>query len=171
MKHKLIYLGDYHKYWLGPSLRNPKFDQFSGFVLDVKDQKPVRIIYFARRLEQIIPKEVVVCAVPSSDAAKFQTGIKLIALRLCIGGRVDGTSCLRRLKTVPKAAHGGPRGIRTHIESVCIENGRIIVGQDVYLLDDVVTTGSSLEACAQLLEASGAASVTCVALGKTVEGG
>lgn len=170
MKYKLLYLGDYHKYWLDKSARvkNPTFDGFSGRVLDVKEQKPGALIFFARRIDPLIPEEAVVCSVPSHDAAKLQSGIKLIAQRLCVGKRIDGTSCLKRYKSVPKSAYGGPRNIHIHLESIRVENPEIIANKDVYVLDDVVTTGSSLEVCAQLLDCHGAVSVTCLALGKTV---
>jgi predicted amidophosphoribosyltransferase len=43
------------------------------------------------------------------------------------------------------------------------------MGREVLLLDDVTTSGSSLEACKRLLLDAGAAAVKCAALGRTAE--
>ncbi len=168
MEYEIKYIGDYHKYRLRGGIRNPNFDAFSGFILDVKDKLSSGVLYFSKRLGPIIPTGVVLCSVPSSDAANTENGIRLLAQWLSIKGRIDGTFCLVRTQTIPKAAHGGPRSIEIHLKTITVENGDLVRGKDVYILDDVTTTGSSLQACAQLLEPFEPASITCLALGQTV---
>ena len=45
----------------------------------------------------------------------------------------------------------------------------LIAGKRVYLVDDVITTGASITACADLLKSAGAASVLAVAIARTVQ--
>ena len=45
-----------------------------------------------------------------------------------------------------------------------------LTGKQVILVDDIVTTGASLAACASLLKEKGAAQIVCLTAGKTVKG-
>jgi predicted amidophosphoribosyltransferase len=170
MRYEIRYIGEYHKYWLDrdAGIKNPHRNWFTGVILDVKTQKKPGLLFFYKRLESIIPKNVVLCSVPSSDSSKTLTGIRLIAQQLARAGRIDGTSCLVRTVSIPKASHGGPRSIQKHLKTIIVENGDLVRGKDVYILDDVTTTGNSLQACAQLLEPFNPGSITCLALGQTV---
>ena len=47
------------------------------------------------------------------------------------------------------------------------EKGISLAGRTVILVDDVVTTGSTMSACAELLKRAGAGCVICVAIAKT----
>jgi phosphoribosylpyrophosphate synthetase len=170
MRYEIKYLGEYHKVWLNrdAGIRNPNFDLFSKFIWELKDRTTNGLVYFSKRVEPIIPKNVVLCSVPSSDSSNTRTGIRLLAQRLALADRFDGTSCLVRTKSIQKAAHGGPRSIQIHLKTITVENGDLVRGKDVYILDDVATTGNSLQACAQLLEPFNPTSITCLALGQTV---
>ena len=45
-----------------------------------------------------------------------------------------------------------------------------LTGRQVILVDDIVTTGASLAACASLLKEKGAAQIICLTAGKTIRG-
>lgn len=81
--------------------------------------------------------------------------------------RIDGSKVLIRKKTVESAHNGGNRDINIHLESIGVTNNNIIKNKVVWLIDDVVTTGNSYEACSTLLRSNGAAKVYFIALGKT----
>jgi predicted amidophosphoribosyltransferase len=170
MRYEIKCIGDYHKVWLNreAGIRNPKFDLFSKFIWKLKDKTTNGLVYFSKIVEPVIPKNVVLCSVPSSDSSNTCNGIRLLAQRLALANRIDGTSCLVRTRTIQKASHGGPRNIRIHLDSITVKNGELVTNKPVYILDDVTTTGSSLQACAQLLEPFEPASITCLALGQTV---
>jgi len=52
-------------------------------------------------------------------------------------------------------------------EVFCVENPETIAGKDLILVDDVVTTGATIEACAQALLDAGCNSVALLALAFT----
>lgn len=52
-------------------------------------------------------------------------------------------------------------------EVFCVENPEAIRGKDLILVDDVVTTGATIEACARVLLEAGCASVSLVTLAFT----
>ncbi len=162
------FIGNYHAYWLRNRTRNPKFDRFSGYILDLKQSVATGLLYFVQRVDPLISEGVLICCVPSHDATKEQTGIRTLAQRLALARRVDGTGCLVRERTVDKSAHGGKRSVEIHLKSIAVHDKHLIKDQDILLLDDVTTSGSSLTACEQLLVEAGARSVKCLALGQTV---
>jgi Phosphoribosyl transferase domain len=161
------FVGNYQVYWLRNGQKNPKFDPFSGYILDVKKSYTTGLLYFAQRINPLVARDVVICCVPSHDATKTQSGIRTLAQRLALSNRVDATHCLVRASTVPKAAHGGKRSVQIHLDSIRVNDPELIRDKEILLLDDVTTTGSSLVACQKLLIDAGARRVKCLALGKT----
>ena len=162
---QLAWLGDYHPYRGG---RNPNFNVFSGKVLDLKDGKEIGIEHFRAALEEIVLPGVTVAVVPSHDPANTTGGLRTMAQRLAGACRIDATGCLVRTKKIDKLATGGDRSVEVHLGSIQIRDARLIKGKDVLLLDDVTTSGNSLEACRRLLMDAGAARVQRLAIGKTV---
>jgi|TARA_B100002003_G_scaffold216891_1_gene216753 hypoxanthine-guanine phosphoribosyltransferase len=78
----------------------------------------------------------------------------------------DASRCLVRTETVPK--HGeGERNKDVHLNSIGVRDRKPVDEKRVLLLDDVVTTGATMEACKQRLEEAGAAQVTMLALLRT----
>jgi predicted amidophosphoribosyltransferase len=165
---EILFLDHYHPYRIGGE-KNAKFRStpFSGLILDLKERKVPAVLYFFRLVDQLIHPNISVCVVPSSDPQKIDTGIRVLGVRLAIGNRIDATGCLVRTKFVPKAALGGPRSVKTHLDSIEVRDPEKIRGAEVLLLDDVTTSGASLIACRQLLSEAGAKSVKCLALGQT----
>jgi predicted amidophosphoribosyltransferase len=161
------FVGSYHVYRLKDGRNNPKWDRFSGYILDVKESRTTALLYFLRIIDPLVAKNVMICSVPSHDSAKRQSGIRTLAQRLALANRIDGTHCLVRERTVAKAAHGGERSVEIHVGSVRVHDAELIRNKEVLLLDDVTTTGSSLLACRRLLIDAGARNVKCLALGKT----
>ena len=75
---------------------------------------------------------------------------------------------LKRSVEVPKqaTAAGGSRSKRTHLDS--IEVTKDLTGKVVCILDDIWTTGCTLNACIELVKQRGAKQVYVLAIGKTV---
>lgn len=169
------FLFKYFAYWvyLPEKTRNPKFDTNCSYILDLKKDEGTTsrnnaIKFFTPHILKLTDKNVVVCVVPSSDPKKTNCGVnELINIPIKKGLWIDGTDCLVRTKKVSKAATGGPRSVQIHMDSIEVKNKTIIKGKDVFLIDDVSTTGSSLNACKKLLLKAGAKSVQIYALGKT----
>lgn len=83
--------------------------------------------------------------------------------------RIDGSTVLKRKYSVTPAHEGGNRDIKIHLDSIIVENSNIIKGKDVWLLDDVASTGNSLHACHRLLINAGAKSVKWLVIGRTTK--
>lgn len=137
--------------------------------MDVKEQKPDGILYFTTRLRCILScnEEYVICVVPSHECGITPSGIRTIAKNLCCSPIIDGTYVIKRIKKMPKKTSGGTRNLNSEIESLGIENGNIVKGKQVLLLDDVTTSGTSLYAGKHILEKAGAKLVIMHALAHT----
>jgi len=161
------YYGSYHPYRVYGE-RNPRFDSFSGLILDVKEGMDKGLNYFFSIIDKQISKGVSICIVPSHDPAKTDSGIRKLAQMLARSGRTDATSCLVRHTLIDKLAHGGDRRKEVHLRSISVANRHLVKNREVLLLDDVTTSNNSLWACKELLIQYGGASVVqCLALGQT----
>ena len=145
-------------------------DEFSSMILDIKkDGNPQSrdydaINYFADRLHSILSDrdKYVICVHPTHKKGIVFTGMRTIAKRLCeySSQRIDGKDVLLRAFKIPKKSigGGGERDLQKEI---------IIRGQQVLLMDDITTTGTSLKAGKIVLKHAGAKIVALLALGKT----
>ncbi len=139
---------------------------FSQEILKVKDNEESAIFYFLEQLAGIEWGDVRFCYVPSSDKNKVDTGIRRIVQRFS-SKENDATECLIRTESKEKSSLGGERSIEVHLNTMLVQDEEKIIGQHIVLFDDIVTSGSSLIACEQLLVSAGALHVTKLALGKT----
>lgn len=171
MSEEAINLGDYHP-WKWHKIRGgtrDNYDKHSGLILDLKDNYESAIAHFMDILDKAIASGVSLTFVPSHDATKKTSGIRQL-VRILAGrnARQDATDCIIRTKTVPKLSKGGGREIQVHLDSLKIINPEKVRGRAYLIIDDVTTTGNSLEACKRLFIEAGAAKVRALVLGKTV---
>lgn len=157
--------------------QNPNFDETSENILNVKNNEEHAIQYFTERLHSILSNdgEYVICVVPNHECGICTSGMMKIAKRLCKPPIIDGTECLRRRVTIQKKSRDvfrdiDPEKLNLEIESLTIENADIIKGKQVLLLDDIATTGTSLEAGRYKLKEAGAELVAAIVLGHTRKG-
>ena len=144
-----------------------KFGRESRRVLDFKDGLESAIGYYAGLLKSRIARNAVLTIVPPHAPGRKGSVAELARRLACQYQRVDASSCLVRHKRIAKLARGGDRRMQVHWDSVRVEKQHLIQGRWVTLLDDVTTTGNSLQACKHLLLDAGAVSVRCFALAKT----
>lgn len=160
-----ISIYDYHPYHRGT---NPDWDTNSGLILDVKQNLPKGINHFANILKsKLSSNEYVICVIPTHEEGTKPSGIRSIAKRLCTPPVIDGTEVLYRVNETQKKTSGGSRNFTLEIESLQVRDKNLIMGKQVLLLDDVTTTGTSLDAGKIVLEEAGAGLVVRLALGKT----
>jgi ComF family protein len=123
----------------------------------------------AALLEALPPADVVV-PVPLHWTRRFRRGFNQ-AERLAIGvARVRGLPCveplLRRVRR-GRRQRGLTRGARRAAFNGVFAASPAARGLRVLLVDDVVTTGATIAACAAALEAAGAAPAVAFALART----
>ena len=163
-----IYSVKYYHPYRTDNEPNPKFDKWSGDILNLKNKSEKAIDYFYGVLNLQLGEGFPISCVPSHEPGTNLSGTILLAQRLARDKRIDATSCLIRHKKIQKLSSGGNRSASLHLQTIKVDNGHLIHGKTVLLLDDVFTTGNSLRACRQLLYQAGAKSVYCLVLGRTV---
>ena len=165
-KDNILFFRTYHPWGDG---NNPEFDRFSQYVLDVKMEYGSHWLpHFVKSIQAIITYSYsyVISVMPSHEQGIQQSGIRKIAEALCRPPLINGTDVIVRNTTIPKKTSGGPRTIATELPTLSIEHQEKIRGMDVFLLDDVTKTGTSLNAGRMFLKRNGARVVACFALGK-----
>ncbi|MEA2045511.1 MAG: phosphoribosyltransferase family protein [Euryarchaeota archaeon] len=179
LESNIISLGTYY-----PKHGRPykDMDKFSSMILDIKkderklDKKSFEyyyhkkaITYFTNQLRDILSntEEYVICVMPTHAIGTAPSGIRTIARQLSSPPIVDGTDVLSRVFEIAKKAMGGSRDLQLEIKSLTVINESAVKGRQVLLLDDVVTTGTSLKAGKYLIERAGAKMVVLLALAKT----
>jgi hypothetical protein len=133
-----------------------------------KNGSPIVARNFAKRLVDVLPPSLPVAVIPPHDGLVRCQGITRVALELVEHGWQDATRCLVRTKSIQKLATGGSRSLQTQLGSMEVRTPAVFAGQSVILLDDVMTSGNSLQAGSDLIRRAGATAVKCVALARTV---
>lgn len=169
LQGEVVICGYYHRYRNKDGSHNNSFDMFSGRILDLKDKKENGIRYFFNQLDDELCEGITICVVPSHEAsANNSSGISMLARKLASNNRIDKVDFLQRVFTVDKLAHGGSRNISVHLDSISVNEDMRVAGDVVLLVDDVTTSGASLEACKQILLENGASRVAMLALGQSI---
>jgi len=170
---KISYLYEYHAYYhfeSGIKVKNPKFNTVDGLILDLKQNSDKAINKFYDDLILIFNhyesiNNIFFCAIPGHVAFDKLSAIHIIAKKLSNHyKRPDYSELLQRYRTIPRLSDGGIRNMGVHINSIRIDSNYTIKGQNIILLDDISTSGSSMAASSQILKIAGANKVICLAL-------
>lgn len=146
------------------------FTEYSSGILALKNCDSEAINYFADCIYYNLANDFdCILVVPPHYSSNNNSGIKILSQKIANKHKlIDGTSCLIRHKPIDRLATGGNRSLEMHLQSIKLVNQPIIQGKKLLLLDDISTTGNSLKACKELLKSSGATTVKCFVLGKTI---
>lgn len=112
----------------------------------------------------------IIMYVPFSQARKQSLGIRKILMNIVKQYRhIKILERLERKETINKLSQGGNRNINVHLNSIILKaNLYEIKNKNIFIFDDVTTTGNSLLACKSIVERYNPNKVTCIALAKTI---
>jgi ComF family protein len=100
-----------------------------------------------------------------------QAALLAQAIRAAGGPPVAADWLVRRRRT-PSQGHLGPAARERNIRGAFApKKGRSFAGKRVVVIDDVLTTGATVEECARVLKRAGAASVNVLTLARAVRVG
>lgn len=146
-------------------------DDFSKKIIEFKEHDKEAFQYFYDLIDPKIKigQNFMVCYVPSTKVHNIWTACRELACKIRQNKKLKmGEHILyRRLPLGPQ--HIFHHNKKTHYESLDLEKSfkSDIKNQHILLFDDIITSGSSFMACAQLLLDNGAKRVTGVILGST----
>lgn len=168
----IVTLIEYHPYWLVyKMIKNPSFDKNSKAMLEVKQGNMQYINDLHKHLAPLLGTNFAICIVPShkqSDTNR-NSPLSILAKKLVKSNNlIDATDSLVRVKSIDKLSNGGCRDIDIHLNSINVVNVELFKGKQVLIIDDITTTGNSLNACKELLLRKGAVEVAMLAIAKTV---
>lgn len=170
-------LRPYHPYRVFGEL-NPEFERATdGRLLNFKEGKhdavAVEIEAFADAISNLtLPRPTVIGVIPGHLAKPSNAGTPLARVAEALADRDKrlglAVDLVTRTKDITKLASGGNRSIAVHLDSMRISPNVRLSGATVVLIDDVATTGNSIEAARRLLRAKGARQIAGIALCQTV---
>lgn len=178
---EIYYIDDYYPYRImniyGEKVINPKFTKLTGgYLLDVKNNVSEGINYYSSKIineleaARHMDRLNLIMYVPSSKVGKESLGMRSI-LNLVVSKypHVRILDSLERITTINKLATGGDRSIDLHLKTIRLNSTlNEIKGKNIFIIDDVTTTGNSLLACKSIVSKFEPNAVLCIALAKTV---
>lgn len=125
-------------------------------------------------LTDAVPADAIVAPVPLHLTRLCARGFNPAALLAVRFARRAGASCfprlLERTRATPQQSRSSARERRANVDgafAVRARQVRAAAGRHVVLVDDVVTTGATAEACSRALYAAGVVHVSVIALAAT----
>lgn len=97
-----------------------------------------------------------------------QSALLARELSRLVGVRVDDKSLTRARHTLPQARTGSVAERQRNVIGLFTCNSDKLKERKILLIDDVTTTGATLDACAEVLKHAGAAAVWGLALAKEI---
>lgn len=147
-------------------------------IIDFKDGNSEAIQMFTNELEVAIVNEIkvrqsrftekYVVIVPSHTKNQWSDSLLTVAHNLCERLQMnDYSEALVRFENHPKLAWGGNRSIQSHLDTIKISPEYDVEGKEFIILDDVTTSGGSIQACREILKEAGAIKYASAVIGKT----
>ena len=137
-------------------IKNHTIDHDNSYLVlrALKQRDPTYINFISNRLHNILnDKELTICRIPSSTS-NTENGCDdvIIELAKLNSNYKDGRKCISRTVSISKGHLGGERNIIQHIQSSEIKNLELLNNKDILLIDDIITTGKSVEAFVKLIK-------------------
>ena len=174
-KLNIYYLCEYlpTKYLNKMNIEDPRS---KDFILEYKNKNAEVINKVYNFLKLYLASNFTITVIPSSQENSFDSASHILARKIIehcgsSNNLIDGSHCLRRHRTIEKQhLSTQKREIATHLDSIVVDEMDKIEGENILLLDDIVTSGKSIQACTKLLKEAGARKVVAFVVGKTFNG-
>ena len=85
-----------------------------------------------------------------------------------LNGKLDFISLIRAKKTIPQTTLSRNERKKNVQDAFVLKNPSGVLKKNILLVDDVFTTGNTLNECAKVLVRGGAEAVFCVTLARAV---
>ena len=163
-------LNEWNKFNFVPDYSN---DHDSSYVIlrALKEKDTWYLEFLADRLFSILDKkkEITLCRIPSSNKDKISGCDDLIKkLSSKSSLLIDGSKCLQRLESIIPAHKGGIRSFDQHIKTSKINNLNLIENKNILLIDDIKTSGTSIDAFTHMLLKAKPKTLTTFVFGITI---
>lgn len=168
----IVYLCEYIPYNRDPENTDKRS---MDFVLSFKKKEDVAISLACDMIVPNLGKDFAIAVVPSSkvennyNSASHQLA-SIILEKLPKSNITDASRCLYRHTDMP-AQHqqSGKRDPSILLQTLEVHNPENVRGKDVLVLDDLTTSGNSINTASYLLKQAGAQRVVGLVIGKTVQ--
>lgn len=171
----VLYLYDYF------SVRYKEHSGMSEKILRFKEGDAQSIEYFVNVMSEAMDSyynenevhlsDMLICVVPSHVKGMYSTGLVQMAKKLAAKYKMSNeTNLIIRTKTHEKKSQGGNRDLDLMLDTLEVNQYVNVSGKDILVIDDVVTTGNSIEAVRRILKENGANQVFAQTLGKSIKG-
>jgi hypothetical protein len=154
------------------SRRTTQSLRHTEMIKSLKRDDPTAIDYFYSQLDGALGANLSIVTVPSSTPNNSNNGLIGLVRKLTQNTRANATACLCRSMKITSSHQaeifGEDRGdVTRHLDSIRVHDEHLINSKTIALLDDIVKTGASLQACRRILLEIGATKVICLALGSS----
>ena len=138
----------------------------------LKERDPWYIDFLSDRLISVLDKkkEITLCRIPSATKDKISGCDDLINVLASKSPLLtDGSKCLQRIESILPAHQGGKRDFDQHIKTTEIFNSHLIENKNVLLIDDITTSGTSIDAFTHMLLRTRPKTLTTFVYGITIK--
>jgi len=161
---RVLYFDDYYP------KRIAKDHEASRRLLRFKEGEHAAVVYYSGLVEKCIRDQLIVCCAPSSRKGRWGSG--LLKLSELISEQTECTAVndlIIRTEDTEKKSLGGKRNVGNDLLTMRITDPIKCKDKSIVIFDDIITTGTTMKACADLLWGAGAAFVTCIVMGNTID--